>query len=83
MSKIIEFYTASWCGPCKRVEPLVTEVAKKKDIQLHKIIVDDNPGKAQENGVNVIPTVLLVEAGEILARIQGIKTKAEFRKVLK
>lgn len=58
---IIDFY-ADWCGPCRRVAPILKELAAeyKDDIVVYKINVDKEKELAQTFGVSSIPMLLFV-----------------------
>lgn len=58
---IIDF-TASWCPPCKKLAPVLDELAGKfsKDIVVYKVDVDDQPELAKAFGVQTIPTLLYI-----------------------
>jgi len=58
---IIDFY-ADWCGPCRRVAPVLKELAKryKDDIVIYKINVDKERELAGTFGVSSIPTIIFV-----------------------
>lgn len=57
---IICYFTASWCGPCKRISPFVNEVSSNKKIneklKIMKIDVDINPEITEECDVSSMPT---------------------------
>lgn len=58
---IIDFY-ADWCGPCKQVAPILSDLAilYKKDIVIYKINVDQERELAAAFGIQSIPTILFV-----------------------
>ena len=58
---IIDFYT-DWCGPCKRIAPVLEELAKEYDgkIIVYKINTEKEPELAQTFGIRSIPTLLFV-----------------------
>ena len=58
---IIDFY-ADWCGPCRRVAPVLKDLAKryKDDIVIYKINVDKERDLAGTFGVSSIPTIIFV-----------------------
>ena len=58
---IIDFY-ADWCGPCKKVSPILKELAAqyKDDIVIYKINVDNEKELASAFGIQSIPTLLFL-----------------------
>lgn len=62
---LIDFY-ADWCGPCKMLSPIVEEVARdNSDIKVVKINIDENEELAVKYGVASIPTLIVIENGEV------------------
>lgn len=59
------------CGPCKVVTPLVEKITKEADIPALYVDAADNPQLADEVGVSGVPTVLVLQDGEELARHVG------------
>ncbi len=61
---IVDF-TATWCGPCQRIAPILEELAVEygKDIVVYKVDVDKNRGLAQKFNVSSIPAVLYIPMG--------------------
>ncbi len=73
---LIDFW-AEWCGPCKKVGPIVDEIADEVDgLKVLKMNIDEQPEVARNNGVMSIPTLLVFKGGEPVARIVGAKPKA-------
>ncbi|CAK7331452.1 unnamed protein product [Dovyalis caffra] len=80
---VIDF-AASWCGPCKLMEPEVHALAAKfTDVQFAKIDVDELPDVAQEFGVRAMPTFVLVKKGNEVDRVVGAKKEELQRKIEK
>ncbi|KAF5741018.1 thioredoxin H7-like [Tripterygium wilfordii] len=77
---VIEF-TATWCGPCRYLEPAMTEFAAKysTDVDFIKIDVDDLPVVAQQFEASVLPAVVLVKDAKEVDRVEGVK-KDELQK---
>lgn len=73
---IVDF-NATWCGPCKALNPILEEIASTTDIKIFKIDVDENQDLAVENGIRSIPTMLLFKKGELVNRLTGMKRKEE------
>ena len=79
---LVDFY-ADWCGPCKKVGPIVEEIAKEReDITVGKVNVDEARGLAEEFRVMSIPTLIVFENGREKKRIVGYVPKAEILKAL-
>ncbi|KAJ0259190.1 Thioredoxin domain-containing protein [Hirschfeldia incana] len=81
---VIDFY-ASWCGPCKFIEPAVIAMAVNKftDVSFVKVDVDELPDVAKEFNVDAMPTFVLVKNGKEVDRIVGAKKDELEEKVTK
>jgi len=64
---------ASWCGPCRMVSPALEKVATDLSgkIKLVKVDIDASPQLARRFEVMAVPTLLVLDAGELLARQAG------------
>ena len=71
---LIDFW-AEWCGPCKRVSPILDEISKEHGILVGKLNIDENPLKPVEYSVTSIPTMVLFEDGVVIKTIIGAKPK--------
>ena len=70
--KVLVDFFATWCGPCKMLAPVLDKVAAKTEgVAFVKVDIDKNVDAASEFGVQVIPTLVLVEKGEEKARERG------------
>ena len=69
---------APWCGPCRMVGPIISELAADYDgrIVVGKCDVDENDDVAIEFGVRNIPTILFFKGGKLVAKFVGAATKA-------
>jgi thioredoxin 1 len=73
---IVDFW-AEWCGPCKMVAPILTEIAAENDgIVVAKLNVDENPQTAASYGITSIPTMNVFKGGQVVKTIIGAKPKA-------
>ncbi len=65
---------ATWCGPCKMLEPAVKQVAQKMQgkIKVIKVDIDKNPHVASAYQVQGVPTLILFHKGKILWRTSGV-----------
>ena len=72
-------FTATWCGPCKQLAPIVdqlaTELAGK--VKVGKLDVDDSPIVASKLGIRGVPTLMVFKNGERAAQHVGVTTKAK------
>ncbi|MCL7495039.1 thioredoxin [Streptomyces sp. MCA2] len=64
---------ATWCGPCRMVSPALEQVARELagKIKLVKVDVDQAPRLSQRFQVQAVPTLLLLDKGEVIARQAG------------
>jgi thioredoxin 1 len=69
---LVDFY-ANWCGPCKMMAPVVSEVAKrfKDKLLVVKVDVDQKNRIAAYYNVQAVPTFILFSRGEILWKLEG------------
>ena len=73
---LVDFW-AEWCGPCKMIAPILSEIAaeQKDNLVVAKLNVDDHGDIAQRFGVMSIPTLLVFDKGEMKKRMVGAKGK--------
>ena len=69
---------APWCGPCRMVGPVISELANDYDgkITVGKCNVDEEEDIAMELGVRNIPTILFYKNGQLVDKFVGAATKA-------
>ena len=69
---LVDFW-AEWCGPCRMIGPLVSELADdyKDRAVVTKMDVDSNPGTAARFGIRNIPTILFFKGGDIADKQVG------------
>lgn len=80
---LVDFW-AEWCGPCKMLAPVLSEIAEEYSgrIKVGKVNVDEEPVLAMEYKVSSIPFLALFENGEITKKTVGYMTKDELTEEL-
>ena len=79
----VDFW-AQWCGPCRMVGPVVEELAGDYDgkVNFVKVNVDNAQEIAQKYNVFSIPTLLLLNKGEIIAQQVGAGSKETYQNMI-
>jgi thioredoxin 1 len=72
--------TATWCGPCKLVAPLIEQLSAEYGDRagIFKLDIDANKAFPKRFGLRSIPAVLFFKAGEKIETIVGVKSYEEF-----
>jgi thioredoxin-like negative regulator of GroEL len=74
--KQLLYFSATWCGPCKTLGPIMEQAGQQ--INITKIDVDSSPEMVQRFGVRNVPTVVLVgDNQQEIRRFTGVKTLNE------
>ena len=71
---LVDFW-AEWCGPCRKLSPILEELSSETGLLVGKLNVDENPVKTSEYGVSSIPTMILFKGGSPVTTIIGAKPK--------
>jgi thioredoxin 1 len=81
---MVDFW-AEWCGPCKKVGPVVEELAAEYQgkIKIAKMDVDSNRQTPAKFGIRNIPTLILFKGGEVVNTIVGAQSKSSIEEELK
>ena len=81
---MVDFW-APWCGPCRRVSPIVEELAAEYDgkVKICKCNVDENDGIPMKYSIRNIPTLLFFKNGELVDRLVGAVPKQDIEDKLK
>lgn len=81
---LVDFY-ADWCGPCKMVAPILTQLEQEYQgkLTIVKVDVDAEGGLAQKFGIMSIPTLMLFKDGNSLGQVLGFQAKPMLQQFLK
>ena len=74
---VVDFW-ATWCGPCRMLAPIISELAEDFEGKLvvGKCDVEENEDLAVEFGIRNIPTILFIKQGEVVDKMIGAQSKA-------
>jgi thioredoxin 1 len=74
---VVVDFGAVWCGPCKKLSPIIDEVAKEMTdkINVFKIDADENPETTKKYKVVYLPTLLIFKNGKLVDREEGFMSK--------
>ena len=70
---VVDFF-ATWCGPCKMMEPVLKQLKEKigENATILKMDIDKNPAYANRYGIQAVPTVIVFKEGKIIWRKTGV-----------
>jgi thioredoxin 1 len=83
--QMIDFW-ATWCGPCRMVAPIVSELAdeyQEKGLRVGKLDVDSNPSTTARFRVTSIPSILFFKDGELVDRVVGAVPRPHLEEKIK
>jgi thioredoxin 1 len=77
---LVDFW-AEWCAPCRRLSPIVDEVAAEFEgkLMVGKVNVDENPVTPGRFNVRGIPTLILFKGGKVVDQVVGLISKDELK----
>lgn len=79
---LLDFY-ADWCGPCRMVGPIVSEIANERnDVKVGKINVDEQPELAAQFQVMSIPMLAVIKNGKLENQVVGYRSKEQIEEML-
>lgn len=79
---LLDFY-ADWCGPCRMVGPIVSEIANERsDVKVGKINVDEQPELSAQFQVMSIPMLAVIKNGKLVNQVVGYRPKEQIEAML-
>ena len=81
---LVDFW-AGWCAPCKKIDPVLKEIAAEMEDQVHvgKVDVDENGNLANRFGIRSIPTLIVFKQGKIADQLIGAAPKGQIERMLR
>ena len=82
-NKVLLDFWATWCGPCQMIAPVLEEIAAENErVTVAKINVDEEMELAMQFGITSIPTLVVMDKGQAVAKMIGFRPKADIEKLL-
>jgi thioredoxin len=80
---LVDFW-AEWCAPCRKVEPLLEEIANEMGgkVEIVKLNIDENPETARAYRVMSVPTLTVFKGGEPVQSVAGARPKGDLVKLI-
>lgn len=79
---LLDFW-AAWCGPCRMLSPVVDEIAEERtDIKVGKVNVDEQQELAATFNVMSIPTLIVLDKGQVVNQSVGVRPKKQILTML-
>ncbi|HET6479476.1 MAG TPA: thioredoxin [Actinoplanes sp.] len=74
---LVDFW-AEWCAPCKKVDPLLAEIAKEMGdkVEIVQVNIDENPETTRAYRVMSVPTLTIFKGGAPVSSVTGAKPKS-------
>lgn len=74
---LVDFF-ATWCGPCQMLAPVLEQISKEEDsFDIAKIDIDEAQSLAIEQGIQVVPTMVIFKNGQAVDKMEGFYSKGE------
>jgi len=80
---LVDFW-AEWCAPCRKVEPLLEEIAQEMGdkVTVVKLNIDENPETARAYQVMSVPTLTVFKGGQPVQSVAGARPKSDLVKMI-
>ena len=74
-------FSATWCGPCQQLSPIIDELAEEYSgkVKVGKVDIDKSQDVAAKFGIMSVPTVLIFKGGEKVDQVVGLLPKTQYK----
>lgn len=78
-------FTATWCGPCRLIAPVVEQLADEfaDQVSVGRLDIDQHGPLASQYGVMAVPTLIVFKGGEPVHRAVGVQSKEQLAEKLR
>lgn len=80
---LVDFW-APWCGPCRRIAPVIEQLAQENagSVKVVKVNVDNAQKLAARYGISGIPTLMIFKNGQVVEQLQGVQSKSRLQQAI-
>lgn len=83
MSIVVKKYYATWCGPCRMLNPVFEKISKEfPQISVEHIDIDENPLVTENANVRSVPTVVIEKNGVEIERFVGVQSEIAYKNAI-
>jgi len=76
-------FGAEWCGPCKKIDPIIDEIAaQNEDVKVTYVDIDSDGPLAAQYGILSVPSTLFFKQGKVMSSITGLVPKAKIQSTI-
>ena len=79
--KVLVDFFATWCGPCQMLSPVLEKISEEESgIKIVKVNIDEETKLSIDNGVEVVPTLVLYDNGKVVKKLEGYMDEEELKR---
>lgn len=79
----VKRYTATWCGPCQALAPIMNELkSEMSNVNFVTLDVDQNKEAASQDNISSVPTIIIMKNGQEMHRFSGVKPKSVISSII-
>lgn len=83
MATVVKKFSATWCGPCRMLAPMMESIKPSySGVKFEEIDIDENANIAEKYGVRSVPTVIIEKDGVEITRFVGVQSAMAYRNAI-